>query len=147
MTRRAAQAEVAVFLDSNVLLYALGSEQPKRQQALELVGAGATISTQVINECSHVLRRKAGWTPARIAAELPLLLALVRVVNVGLPEIHDAWRIAERYGYGHFDSLIIASALSAGCRTLWTEDLQDGQVIDATLTLANPFSAPDSPGA
>jgi predicted nucleic acid-binding protein len=130
---------VSAFLDSNVVLYALGSEKPKRLRALELIAVRPTISTQVVNECSHVLRRKAGWEPGQLAEELPTLLGLMRVVDIGMPQIREAWRIAERYGYSHFDSLIIASALSAGCPMLWTEDLQHGQVIDATLTLSNPF--------
>lgn len=136
---------MAAFLDSNVVLYALGTDEPKRARALELIGGRATISTQVVNECSHVLRRKVGWTPEQVAMELPVLMSLLRVVDLGLAEIRDAWRIAGRYGYGHFDSLIVASALSAGCDTLWTEDLQDGQVIDGRLVLRNPFSAVGSP--
>jgi predicted nucleic acid-binding protein len=35
--------------------------------------------------------------------------------------------------------MIVASALLAGCVTLLTEDMQDGQVIDGQLTLRNPF--------
>jgi predicted nucleic acid-binding protein len=47
--------------------------------------------------------------------------------------------IAERYGYSIFDSLIIAAALSAGAKTLYSEDMRDGQAIDG-LTIRNPFS-------
>lgn len=61
---------MSAFLDSNVLLYALGDEEPKRRRARDLLAAVPTISTQVVNECSHFLRRKAGWPPARVAAEL-----------------------------------------------------------------------------
>ena len=55
---------MSAFLDSNVLLYALGEEEPKRGRAQALLGALPTISTQVVNECSHVLCRKAGWRPS-----------------------------------------------------------------------------------
>lgn len=137
---------MSVFLDSNVLLYALGSEAPKRTRALALIAERPTVSTQVVNECSHVLRRKAGWAPAEVARELPILIGLMRVVDVGMPHVREAWRIAERYGYGHFDSLIIASALAAGCQTLWTEDLQHGQIIDGALTLRNPFTLDNPAG-
>ena len=47
--------------------------------------------------------------------------------------------LAERYGYSIFDSLIIGAALDAGARTLYSEDMQDGQAIDG-LTIRNPFS-------
>ena len=36
-------------------------------------------------------------------------------------------------------ALIVSSALEAGCETLYTEDLQSGQVIDGRLTFQNPF--------
>jgi predicted nucleic acid-binding protein len=50
-----------------------------------------------------------------------------------------ALEVMARYGYSFYDSLIIASALSAGCTRLLTEDLQHGQRIEG-LTIHNPFS-------
>ena len=47
--------------------------------------------------------------------------------------------IAEQRGYGIFDALIVAAALRAGCDTLWSEDMQDGAVIDGRLRIVNPF--------
>lgn len=136
---------MSAFLDSNVLLYALGDEEPKRRRARGLLAAVPTISTQVVNECSHVLRRKAGWPPARVAAELTLMIGLTRLVEVRMDDVRAAWSLAERYGFSHFDSLILATALAAGCTTLYTEDLRHGQVIEGSLTLANPFLAQPRP--
>ncbi|MCY7350108.1 MAG: hypothetical protein LH606_05515 [Cytophagaceae bacterium] len=51
----------------------------------------------------------------------------------------DALRIKGRYGYQFYDSLIIATALQVGCTVLYSEDMQDGQVIDLRLTILNPF--------
>jgi predicted nucleic acid-binding protein len=48
--------------------------------------------------------------------------------------------IAGHTGYAIYDALIIASALEAGCGTLLSEDLQDGQLIDGRLTVRNPFA-------
>ena len=57
-------------------------------------------------------------------------------------EVHsDALAIAERYGFRIFDALMIASALRSGCEILWSEDMQDGMVIDGRLRIANPFRA------
>jgi predicted nucleic acid-binding protein len=47
-------------------------------------------------------------------------------------------RIREQYQYHIYDSLMIAAALRASCRTLYSEDMRDGQVIDG-LTIRNPF--------
>lgn len=130
---------MSIFLDSNVVLYAMGDDDAKRARGRALLAAEPTISIQVINECSHVLRRKAGWSPAQVAVELSAILDLTRLVDVRLKQIRSAWRLAERYGFGHYDSVILASALAAGCTTLYTEDLQHGQVIEGRLTLLNPF--------
>ncbi len=51
----------------------------------------------------------------------------------------EALRLAERYGYAIFDALMIAAALRAGSDTLWSDDMQDGMVIDGRLRIANPF--------
>jgi len=47
--------------------------------------------------------------------------------------------VAERHRLAFYDALIIAVALESGCTTLYTEDLQDGLVIDRTLKIRNPF--------
>ena len=50
-------------------------------------------------------------------------------------------KIAPTHGFHMYDALVIASALAAGCETLYTEDLQDGQGIEERLTIRNPFKA------
>jgi predicted nucleic acid-binding protein len=52
-----------------------------------------------------------------------------------------AWKLQARYRFSYFDSLIIAAALAAGCSTLYSEDMQHGQVIAGRLTISNPFLA------
>ncbi len=46
---------------------------------------------------------------------------------------------AEKYGYSIYDALVASAALEAGCKTLYSEDLQDGQIINRQLTIRNPF--------
>ena len=55
-------------------------------------------------------------------------------------EIHEAaLKIAEKHGYNIYDALVVSAALEAGCVTLYSEDLHDGQTIDGQLTIRNPF--------
>ena len=54
-------------------------------------------------------------------------------------DIRKAMTIKGRYKYNYWDSLIIASALQNNCSVLYTEDLQDGQVIENALKIVNPF--------
>jgi predicted nucleic acid-binding protein len=77
--------------------------------------------------------------------EIDEALAAIRILCPSpLPltiETHDAGRrIAAKYGYSVFDGLIAASALEAGCDTLYSEDLQDRQLIEGRLTVRNPFA-------
>jgi len=116
MTTPGVMVEVSSFLDSNIVLFDLGDEENKRFRGRELLSARPTISTQVVNECSHVLRRKAGWSPAQVATEMEVILRLSRVVEVQMEQVRSAWQLAERYGFSHFDSLIVASALVFGVR-------------------------------
>jgi predicted nucleic acid-binding protein len=51
-----------------------------------------------------------------------------------------ATRITERYGFSFYDCLIISSCLAIGCKVLFSEDLQHGQLIDGILEIKNPFN-------
>jgi len=50
--------------------------------------------------------------------------------------------LAERYGLSIYDAMIAASALHADCDRLWSEDMQDGMLIEQRLRIANPFRVP-----
>jgi predicted nucleic acid-binding protein len=51
-----------------------------------------------------------------------------------------ALRLGERYHHSYFDSLILAAALECGCDMLASEDMQNGLVVESTLTIRNPFA-------
>ena len=131
--------EMCGFLDSNIVLYAFGDDEIKCRIANRLLAEYPCISTQVVNECSHVMRRKLHWKPDKIAEELEVLLVVVRLQPVDIRHIRLAWKIAARYGFSHFDSLIVAAALEAHCERLYSEDLQNGQIIEDRLRIVNPF--------
>jgi predicted nucleic acid-binding protein len=57
-------------------------------------------------------------------------------------ETHDrALDLVRRYGYSIYDSLLVASALIAGCTRLYSEDFQHGQLIERRLRIVDPFSS------
>jgi predicted nucleic acid-binding protein len=128
------------FFDTNILVYVVGQKDERTETAEALLAGGGIISVQVLNELANVSRKKLrmSW------GEIDEALAAVRVLCPSpLPltiDTHDAGRrIAAKYRYGMFDGLIAASALEAECDTLYSEDLQDGQVIEGRLTIRNPF--------
>lgn len=60
------------------------------------------------------------------------------IVN-DVDNINSATLIADKYHFSFYDSLIIAAALKASYKVLYSEDMQHGQVIENTLTIVNPF--------
>ena len=127
------------FVDTNVAVYAFGKDKAKVVAAEKLLSGKPTISVQVVNEFLNVCRVKLGMdTPTRHALARELI-AGCRVVPVDAATVKLAMTIAEKQSISHWDALIVAAALLAGCDTLYSEDMQDGQVFDGRLTVVNPF--------
>lgn len=135
----------ADFLDTNVVLYLLSGDAAKADRAQALLDAGGTISVQVLNEFASVARRKLGCTWPEIGEILVTVRALCRMRPLTV-EVHDRARaLAARYEVPFYDALIAASALDAGCATLWSEDFQDGQLLEESLRIRNPFRTDATP--
>jgi predicted nucleic acid-binding protein len=130
----------SAFFDTNVFVYAVVQDDPRSQKAEELIAEGGTVSVQVLNEFAAVARQKAKmpWDEVRFAIENIKALC-PNPLPVTLDTHQEALAIAEKYGYRIYDALMVASALEAGCTTLYSEDLRDGQVIEGRLTIRNPF--------
>ena len=129
------------FLDTNVLLYLLSSDTAKADRAEEIIAAGATLSVQVLNEFAAVALRKLRMNAAEVREALEPITAICTIVPLTFKIHQRALAVAERYRISFYDALIAAAALDAGCTTLYTEDLQDGQLIEGALTVKNPFRA------
>ena len=130
------------FFDTNVLLYLLSADAAKANRAEALIAGSGTVSVQVLNEFASVASRKLRMPWAEIREVLAQARAVCAVEPLSL-ETHDtALRVAERYGLSIYDALIVAAALLAGCKTLYSEDMQDGQLIERKLKIRNPFSRP-----
>ena len=129
------------FLDTNILIYAVGDDDVRRAVADALIVQDAVVSAQVLAETASVLGRKLRL-PA-LSVEQILLSIASRVLCEPLTSetVLAAVRLGGRFGYSHYDSQIIAAALAAGCTVLYSEDMQHGQLINGTLTIVDPFAA------
>src|SRR6202161_1952749 len=133
------------FFDSNVLIYAMVSGDSRRERAQQLVAQGGVISVQVLNEFVAVARRKMRMPWENVTEAIDALRILFpSPVSITVDTHEAALKIAQQYRFGIYDAMIAASALEANCSTLYSEDLQDRQVIDGQLTIRNPFQMPDS---
>lgn len=121
--------------------YTLAAElQPPLASDANL-SAGGVVSVQVLNELASVARRKLGMPWNQVTEALGAIRSLCSAPAPITIEMHEAaLRIATEYGYHLYDALIVAAALEAGCSTLYSEDLRDGQVIAGRLTVRNPFA-------
>ena len=129
------------FLDSNVLVYAFTTD-PRAAKAQELLERGCVIGVHGLNEFANVARRRLGLTWEEMREALAAIRTLCRtILPIDIDTHTEALRIGERYGYAIFDALIVASALGANCGVLWSEDMQDGIVVDRRLRVVNPFRA------
>ena len=127
------------FFDTNVLLYLLSSDTEKSDRAEQVLSAGGVISVQVLNEFASVASRRLKMSIEEIREVLTTIRAVCMVVPIS-EETHDeALRLAERYGFSIYDSLIVAAALIAECKTVVSEDMQDGQILDGRVKIRNPF--------
>jgi predicted nucleic acid-binding protein len=129
------------FFDSNVLLYLVSGDADRVHRMRQLVDGGGTVSVQVLNEITNVSRRKFGMSWSETRTFLMEMQDLLAIIPLTLDIHQSGLRLAERYAFAIYDSFIVAAALAAGCDTLWSEDMQDGMVVDGRLRIVNPFKS------
>jgi predicted nucleic acid-binding protein len=133
------------FLDTNVLVYAFDEAEPQKREIAQSVLESAdpetsVVSAQVLNEFYVTVTRKL----AR-----PLEVGVARTAVRGMAAFDVVPLTGELVLRGIdrsttsrvslWDALIIEAALAAGCQTLLSEDLSDGQSFD-DLVVVNPFA-------
>jgi len=134
---------VPVFVDTNVLIYAIDEATEKKHRTARLwreelwKSRGGRISFQVLQEFYANVARKSPAARGQAQAEVRNLLAW-RPIAVDGEVLEQAWKIQERYQISFWDSLIVAAAKKASCGYLLTEDLQADQDFDGVVVV-NPF--------
>jgi predicted nucleic acid-binding protein len=131
---------VSPFFDTNILIHAVSEEDARAAIGQRLLAGGGHINVQVLNEFASVARRKMNKSWTEISVALDYIRSLCKPAAPLTVMIHEAaLKIAADSGYNVYDALILAAAIDAGCDTLYTEDMQDGQKI-GPLTIRNPFA-------
>jgi predicted nucleic acid-binding protein len=128
------------FIDSNVALYLIDdSASEKKEIAISLINRIGFVSAQVIFECFNVCikKQKLDRTIALKFVSSLLKSSYLQIENEAV--VNTAFFIFEKYRLQVFDSKIVASALHAGCHTLYSEDMQHGLVVEKKMTIVNPF--------
>jgi predicted nucleic acid-binding protein len=132
-----------IFLDTNILLYAKiddGSEKHtvcRRLLTATIVGSEIVVSTQVLNEY-YVNARKKNIPPVEIQNNIFQFISDFEVIPLTKELIPETFHILNRFKFSYWDSSIVSAALEGNCGVLYTEDLQDGQIINNSLRIINP---------
>ena len=97
------------------------------------------VRSVVINEvCANALK-KAAFTEAQIKLFIQTFETRCTVVAPNIEVLIKASDLRSRYHFSFWDGLIVASALFANAEILYSEDMQDGLIVEQRLTLINPF--------
>ncbi len=133
-----------LFLDTNVLIYAYSSKDLNKQKtAFRLIyeeRENIVLSTQVINEFSSVLIKKYKVNPIVLYPKIQNFFVLFDVVLIDYSTIKKAFELLQKYNFSYYDSLIVSSALENDCKILYSEDMQDGLLVENKLKIKNPFN-------
>jgi predicted nucleic acid-binding protein len=136
-----------IFIDTNVLMYASGADDSSLRKTGIARGILATtdgivLSLQVLQEF-YVSATKVSRASNLSHADACALIeswTRFRVVTPTIETLRQALEIRKRYKFAYWDCAIMASAISAGCDTLLSEDWTHDQRVEGLL-LRNPFKA------
>jgi predicted nucleic acid-binding protein len=134
-----------VFLDTNILVYAFDADDPTRQHLAasllekHLTDHTAVLSLQVLQEFFVVMTRKVK-TPMEPGKARRLVADFLRHDVVEPTSVHllKAMDLSIGQRFSFWDSLVIVTALEAGCKRLYSEDLKHNLTLEG-LTIMNPF--------
>ena len=132
-----------VFFDSNVLVYiAINQDAAKKKVAIQLVASAIEnqsgyISLQVLREVANCMFKKSNDSIEHIRETLSGFDAL-DCLDESRDLLDRAIEIKDEYGIQFYDAMIVAAAEAAGCETLYSEDMGDGQIYGGIL-IVNPF--------
>jgi predicted nucleic acid-binding protein len=135
------------FVDTNVLVYAFdasaGGKHLLAEQLLSDLWESGTgcLSVQVLQEFFVTVTRKvAAPLPVDEAAERVRELAAWPVFAPAAEDVVTAISLHKTMQLGFWDAMILHAAAELSCDTLWTEDLNEDQVIRG-VHIKNPFSS------
>lgn len=131
------------FFDTNILIYSVYGTVAEQAKIKALVTNQKTtlhVSTQVLKEFVNAsVKKKFHKTTSELKQHLAKINESFVVADVNLKTILLALDLKDEYRYSFYDSLIIATALESSCATLYSEDLQHGQIVRKKLRIVNPF--------
>lgn len=117
------------------------AEADKRDRAEALIDAGGiALSLQVLQEFYYQATRpsRPNPLPSELAIDLIRRWCRFPVQETTLALLDRGFEIQARHRFSFWDSMIVAAARAQGCEILWSEDMDDGRIVEG-MRIANPF--------
>ena len=134
--------ESAYFVDTNIWLYSFIESQDKEKSKIAKLIVSESdiiISTQIVNEMSVNLLKKANFSEGKIQELIQSLYKRYSVFELSTDVLIKASEIRAEFSFSFWDSLVAASALDSEADYLISEDMQNGFKFGGKLTIINPF--------
>ena len=132
------------FLDSNIWIYALSDDNDekavKARFLVESLDDNIYFTSQVANETCLILKKKSSMTEVQIRHLIASFFANYRYVEMSETILLAASALRENHSFSYWDSLLAAAAVTTNANILYSEDMQDGFVLDNKLKIVNPFN-------
>jgi predicted nucleic acid-binding protein len=133
------------FVDANVLVYAFDSSAGRKQHDAQTLlerlweNGNGCVSVQVLQEFFVTVTKKvARPLPVEEAKARVREFAAWRVFAPTADDVLDAIGLHAQAKIAFWDAMIVIAAADSGCDVLWTEDLNDGQLLHG-VAVRNPF--------
>lgn len=132
---------VKYFLDTNILIYAYSNSEPRKADIANtlLFEDDSLISLQVINEFSNICLKKLLLQEKAVITAVMEIINSTCVVSFSLATQLQALQLCQQHSFSYYDALIVATALENNCAILYSEDMQNNQIVENQLRIVNPF--------
>lgn len=131
--------ELKVFIDSNIIVYLVDNRsKEKTKKAQDFLSPDFFISTQVIAENVNVCLKKLHLNKETTFDFARRILNRFRILQITEATLLKSFEISIKYQLSSWDSIIIATAILNNCSIIYSEDMQDGLIVENSVTIINP---------
>lgn len=137
-------SELPCFIDSNIWLYVFIQRQDSKKAAIAksiIQQNNVVISTQVINEVCVNLLKKTSLSETELQELISDFYKKYIVIDINQEIMLKSSELRKQYNFSFWDSLIVACALHINLKRLYSEDMQNGLVVEGSLKIINPFAS------
>ncbi|HPS58035.1 MAG TPA: PIN domain-containing protein [Spirochaetota bacterium] len=135
-----------IFIDTNMWVYLFSkSDVPedvrKKKTVANLLqkSSDIVISAQVLSEMASVFLKKMKFPVDTVRSIIFEMGESLDIIPVDEGNVSYALDIVDRYKLSWYDAMIAAGAISARAEILYSEDMQNGMIIDNSIRIVNPF--------